>query len=93
MSKTDRCGIRSGMVESWKIVIPWPAREDDSVELAATTDKDGLPSGGMWNHLLIMALGVWLMAAPDVMGYEGPERVVDQIAGPPGSEHGHYRHG
>jgi general stress protein CsbA len=58
------------------------AREEDFVELATTTDKDGLQFGGTWNHLLVMALGVWLMAASDVMGYEGPERVVDQIAGP-----------
>jgi uncharacterized membrane protein len=58
------------------------AREEDFVELATTTDKDGLQFGGTWNHLLVMALGVWLTAASDVMGYEGPERVVDQIAGP-----------
>lgn len=61
---------------------PDSAREEDFVELATTTDKDGLQFGGMWNHLLVMALGVWLTAASDVMGYEGPERVVDQIAGP-----------
>lgn len=40
------------------------------------------PFKGIWNHLLVIALGVWLMAAPDVMGYEGPERTVDHIVGP-----------
>jgi len=47
-----------------------------------TRSTDSLPFEGTWNHLLVIALGVWLMAAPDVMGYEGPERTVDHIVGP-----------
>ncbi|OQW32320.1 MAG: hypothetical protein A4E19_20040 [Nitrospira sp. SG-bin1] len=46
------------------------------------TGTDSLPFEGIWNHLLVIPLGAWLMAAPDVMGYEGPERVVDHIVGP-----------
>lgn len=57
-------------------------RAEDSAEPTATQGKDGHTWGGTWNHLLVTALGVWLMAAPDVMRYEGPERVVDHIAGP-----------
>jgi uncharacterized membrane protein len=35
-----------------------------------------------WNHGLVALLGLWLMAAPDVMQYEGPERMNDHIVGP-----------
>ena len=61
---------------------PDRARADDSVELATTNGKAGLLAGGTWNHLFVIALGVWLMAAPDVMQYEGTERIVDHIVGP-----------
>jgi uncharacterized membrane protein len=58
------------------------AGAEDSIELTTPNDKDGHISGGTWNHVLVMALGVWLMAAPDMMRYEGPERIVDHIVGP-----------
>lgn len=57
---------------------PDSARAEDSVEPTATNGWDGQPG----HHLLVTALGVWLMAAPDVMRYEGPERVTDYIIGP-----------
>jgi hypothetical protein len=33
-------------------------------------------------QLLIAMLGLWVMASPDVMGYEGPERLNNHIVGP-----------
>lgn len=36
----------------------------------------------MWNHFAVMLLGLWLMAAPGVLQYEGPERMNDHIVGP-----------
>jgi len=36
----------------------------------------------MWNQLLVIILGLWITASPDVMGYEGPERLNNQIVGP-----------
>lgn len=36
----------------------------------------------MWPRLLNTALGLWLMAAPAVLGYGGPAQVNDRIAGP-----------
>jgi hypothetical protein len=36
----------------------------------------------MFNHLLVAGLGLWIMASPDVMGYEGPERLNNHIVGP-----------
>ncbi len=36
----------------------------------------------MWNQLLVAALGMWITASPDVMGYEGPERLNSHIVGP-----------
>ena len=60
---------------------PDSTRAEDSA-VPITTVKDGFQLGGAWSYLLVMVLGVWLMAAPDVMRYEGPERVVDHIVGP-----------
>lgn len=57
------------------------ARSEHSAEPASANGRDAL-WGGTWNHLLVIALGVWLMAAPDVMRYEGPERVIGHIVGP-----------
>ena len=36
----------------------------------------------MWYQLAVILLGLWLMASPDVMGYEGPERLNNHIVGP-----------
>jgi len=36
----------------------------------------------MWSQFIVMMLGLWLMAAPDVMRYEGPERLNNHIVGP-----------
>ena len=36
----------------------------------------------MWVQLANAAVGIWLMAAPDVLGYGGPARAVDRTAGP-----------
>ena len=36
----------------------------------------------MWAQLASTALGVWLMAAPSVMGYHGPARTNDHVVGP-----------
>jgi hypothetical protein len=36
----------------------------------------------MWSHFLVMLLGLWVMAAPDVLQYEGPERMNHHIVGP-----------
>jgi hypothetical protein len=36
----------------------------------------------MWAQLLGALLGVWLMAAPAVLGYGAPAATVDRIAGP-----------
>jgi hypothetical protein len=36
----------------------------------------------MWARLLSAALGVWLMAAPDVLGYGGTAGVGDHVVGP-----------
>jgi hypothetical protein len=60
---------------------PDNARAEDSVGLTVPRGED-VQAGGTWNHLLVIALGVWLMAAPDVMQYEGTERIVDHIVGP-----------
>lgn len=36
----------------------------------------------MWARILSAALGVWLMAAPAVLGYAAPAEVNDRIVGP-----------
>lgn len=36
----------------------------------------------MWARVLNTMLGVWLMAAPAVLGYGDPAQVVDRILGP-----------
>src|SRR4051812_44898861 len=36
----------------------------------------------MWARLIHLCLGVWLMAAPAVLGYAGAARTNDRIAGP-----------
>jgi hypothetical protein len=36
----------------------------------------------MWYQLAVTVLGLWIMASPDVMGYEGPERLNNHIVGP-----------
>lgn len=36
----------------------------------------------MWARLANTALGIWLMAAPAVLGYGDPAQTNDQIAGP-----------
>jgi hypothetical protein len=36
----------------------------------------------MWNQIVIIVIGLWLMASPDVMEYSGPERTNHHILGP-----------
>jgi hypothetical protein len=36
----------------------------------------------MWAQIINTALGIWLMAAPAVLGYAGPARTDDRIVGP-----------
>ena len=36
----------------------------------------------MWPQLAVLALGVWITASPDIMAYEGPERINNHIVGP-----------
>ena len=36
----------------------------------------------MWARLLNAALGIWLMAAPAVLGYGAPAQTADRIVGP-----------
>jgi len=36
----------------------------------------------MWAQLVVVALGVWLTAAPGTLGYAGPARMNDHIFGP-----------
>ena len=36
----------------------------------------------MWAQIINVILGVWLMAAPAVLGYTGPARTHDRIIGP-----------
>jgi hypothetical protein len=36
----------------------------------------------VWTQLLVVAAGLSIMALPDLMGYEDPERLNDQIVGP-----------
>jgi hypothetical protein len=36
----------------------------------------------MWAHGLSMVLGVWLMAAPELLGHRDPARTNDHIIGP-----------
>jgi hypothetical protein len=36
----------------------------------------------MWHHLAVILCGLWVMASPDVMQYEGPERLNNHIVGP-----------
>jgi hypothetical protein len=36
----------------------------------------------MWNQVIIILIGLWLMASPDVMGYNGAERTNHHIVGP-----------
>lgn len=37
----------------------------------------------MWNQIVTILIGLWVMASPDVMGYNsGPERMNNQIVGP-----------
>ncbi len=35
----------------------------------------------MWPHLLTAAIGVWLLASPDILGYTGLARMNNQIIG------------
>ncbi len=60
---------------------PDGARPKNSAEPAFANARNAL-LGGTWHYLLVIALGVWLMAAPDVMRYEGPERIIGHIVGP-----------
>ena len=36
----------------------------------------------MWAQLALIAVGVWLEAAPAVLGYGGPAATSDRVAGP-----------
>ena len=36
----------------------------------------------MWNQVVIVLIGLWVMASPDVMGYSGAERTNHHIVGP-----------
>lgn len=36
----------------------------------------------LWNQFLVILIGLWLTAAPDVLQYEGPERTNNHIVGP-----------
>jgi hypothetical protein len=36
----------------------------------------------MWAQALNVMLGIWLMVAPDALGFSDPARVVDRIVGP-----------
>jgi hypothetical protein len=36
----------------------------------------------MWAQLMSVVLGIWLMAAPAVLGYGGPAATADRIVGP-----------
>ena len=36
----------------------------------------------MWTQVAMAVIGIWLMAAPDALGYGGPARASDRIAGP-----------
>ena len=36
----------------------------------------------MWHQSAVILLGLWVLASPDVMGYEGPERLNNHIIGP-----------
>jgi hypothetical protein len=36
----------------------------------------------VWAQLVACALGIWLMAAPAVLGLDGPARVHDRVVGP-----------
>jgi len=48
----------------------------------AAADGQGMPPlPVMWGRLLIAGLGVWLVASPYVMGYEGPEWLNNQLTG------------
>jgi len=35
----------------------------------------------MWPHVLTAGIGLWLLASPDLLGYEGPAQVNNQIVG------------
>ncbi len=35
----------------------------------------------MWAHGTIAVIGMWLLAAPDLLGYDGPPRLNHQICG------------
>ena len=37
---------------------------------------------GVWARLVNAGLGLWLMAAPAVLGYGAPAEINDRIAGP-----------
>jgi uncharacterized membrane protein len=60
----------------WRGKPQGPSTFDGSID-----GKTGMPLI-WWNHGLVALLGLWLMAAPDVMKYEGPERMNDHIVGP-----------
>ena len=36
----------------------------------------------MWNQVVVIVIGLWLMASPDVMQYGGPVRTNHHIVGP-----------
>ena len=36
----------------------------------------------MWNQVVIILIGLWIMASPDMMGYSGPEQTNHHIVGP-----------
>jgi hypothetical protein len=36
----------------------------------------------MWAQVTMAVIGVWLMAAPDALGYGGAARLSDRVAGP-----------
>jgi hypothetical protein len=36
----------------------------------------------VWNQVVIILIGLWVMASPDMMGYSGPERTNHHIVGP-----------
>jgi hypothetical protein len=36
----------------------------------------------MWARVASLAVGIWLMAAPALLGYDDPARAVDRVIGP-----------
>lgn len=66
----------------WGTRDAWRHASTDWMRVVATTRQDRLPDIGMLLQVIVIAVGIWLMAAPAVLPSTAPGAVIVRIAGP-----------